>query len=158
MHPNESLIEKFYTAFGNRVYARMSECYAPTATFADPIFTLQGKRIGAMWHMLCESGKDLQITFSDIHADDTQGAVNWQARYTFSSTQRRVHNIIRAEFVFQDGHIVQHRDQFDFWRWSRMALGPMGVALGWTPFVHARVVKTANANLERFIAKHPEYQ
>lgn len=158
MPSNSQLIENFYTAFARRDYAGMIACYAPDINFADEVFTLHGKRVGAMWHMLCEAGTDLQITHSNIQADDANGGAHWEARYTFSRTGRPVHNILDAEFHFRDGEIIWHRDHFDFYRWARMALGPTGTLLGWTPMVHNQVRKTAAANLEKFIAAHPEYQ
>ena len=158
MHPNSKLIEQFYNSFGRRDHEGMIACYAPTTTFDDPVFSLQGKQVGAMWHMLCEGGSDLEITFRDIEADEQHGKAHWEARYTFASSRRKVHNIIDAEFIFLNGAIVQHRDHFNFWRWSRMALGPIGLALGWTPMLQQRVQQTAQGRLDRFIASHPQYQ
>lgn len=157
MHPNAKVIEQFYSSFSRRDYAGMIACYAPAIDFSDPVFSLKGKRAGAMWHMLCESGKDLEISFRDIEADDRHGKAHWEARYSFSSSARKVHNIIEAEFLFQDGAIIRHRDRFDFWRWSRMALGPTGWAFGWTPMVQKKVQRTAQERLDRFVASHPEY-
>ncbi|MEP7356378.1 MAG: nuclear transport factor 2 family protein, partial [Anaerolineales bacterium] len=77
--------------------------------------------------------------------------------YTFS-TGRKVLNIIDAEFQFQAGRIVAHRDRFSFWRWSRQALGPTGLLLGWTPLVHNKVRAIARARLDKFIQAHPAYQ
>lgn len=154
-HPNSHLIENFYNAFARRDYAGMLACYASDIDFADEVFELQGKRVGAMWHMLCESGSDLQITHNNAQANDERGSAQWQARYTFSG--RPVHNILDAEFRFRDGKIIWHRDRFDFYRWARMALGPTGLFLGWTPMVKSQVQKTAAARLEKFIAAHPEY-
>jgi hypothetical protein len=111
-----------------------------------------------MWHMLCEGGRDLEISFRDIDADDRRGKAHWEARYTFSTTERKVHNIIDAEFIFQNGMILQHHDHFDFWRWSGMALGPSGWILGWTPMLQKQVQRTAQRRLERFMVSHPEYQ
>jgi hypothetical protein len=111
-----------------------------------------------MWHMLSESATDLQATHRDVQADDATGRAHWEARYTFSSTGRKVHNVIEAEFRFESGHIVVHHDHFNFWRWSSQALGPTGMLLGWTPFVHDKVRATARARLDRFIQAHPEYQ
>jgi hypothetical protein len=158
MNPNEQLLERFYTCFGKRDHAGMIACYSPSVKFTDPIFELRGNQVGAMWRMLCESGKDVEITFRDIKADEQAGSVHWEARYTFSLTGRRVQNVIDGKFVFQEGAIVQHSDHFDFWRWSRMALGPAGMVLGWTPALRRRVQRTAQENLNRFIAKHPDYK
>lgn len=158
MNSNSQLIENFYSSFARRDYAGMIACYAPGIDFADEVFALQGKRVGAMWHMLCESGKDLQVTHTNVQADDERGSAHWEARYTFSRSKRPVHNVLDAEFRFRDGKIVRHRDHFDLWRWTRMALGPTGLLLGWTPFIRDQVRKTAAANLEKFVAAHPEYQ
>lgn len=158
MHPHRELLERFYNSFRQRDHAGMMACYSRTAEFSDAVFSLKGKGVGAMWHMLCAGGKDLEISFRDIEADDHRGKAHWEARYTFSTTGRKVHNIINAEFAFQDGVIFRHRDNFDFWRWSRMALGPMGWLLGWTPMLQNQVQRTAEKHLERFIASHPEYQ
>lgn len=157
MKAHEQLIARFYTAFQQRDHAGMIACYHDDVHFFDPVFTdLHGARAKAMWHMLCVRGKDLQVTFGDVWADAQQGRAKWEATYTFS-TGRRVHNVIDAAFVFANGRILQHRDAFDLWRWTRMALGPAGILLGWTPPVQRRVRETAVAGLNKFIANHPEY-
>jgi hypothetical protein len=158
MHPNEQLIETLYAAFAAKDYAAMQGCYGPAPTFADAVFTLKGKEVGAMWHMLCEGGSDLTLTHRDVHADDAAGRAHWEARYTFGSTGRQVLNSIDAEFQFQARRIANHRDRFSFWRWSSQALGPMGLLLGWTPFIRNKVRATARARLDKFIRAHPEYQ
>ena len=162
MTTNQSLIENFYTAFQQRDHAGMIACYHPEIHFSDPVFTdLHGSQAKAMWHMLCERGKDLAVVFSDVvataSADEGNGRAHWEATYTFS-TGRKVHNIIDAAFTFQDGLIIRHQDSFDLWRWTRMALGPMGLFLGWTPLVHKRVRETAVTSLNAFIAKYSEYR
>jgi hypothetical protein len=60
---------------------------------------------------------------------------------------------VRATFRFADGLIVDHVDEFSFWKWSRQALGTKGVTLGWTPFLRGKVGGTAKAGLDKFIAK-----
>lgn len=109
-----------------------------------------------MWHMLCESGNDLEINFRDIVADHRRGKAHWEANYTFSGG-RKVHNIVDAEFVLLDELIIKHQDRFDFWRWSRMALGPIGWAAGWTPMVQKKARRTAQERLDRFVSSHPQY-
>src|SRR2546428_315663 len=81
----------------------------------------------------------------DSQADDASGQAQWEARYTFSSTGRKVHNVMEAEFQFQGGRIAVHHDHFRFWRWSSQALGTAGLLLGWTPMVHNKVRATARA-------------
>ena len=158
MDKHQQLIESFYTAFQQRDHAAMNACYHPDIHFSDPVFTnLQGNRVKAMWHMLCERGTDLQVTFSDIQVNGRSAQAHWEATYTFS-TGRAVHNVIDATFQFQDDLIIHHQDQFDLWRWTRMALGPTGTFLGWTPMVQKKVRETAVASLDKFIANHPDYQ
>jgi hypothetical protein len=64
-----------------------------------------------------------------------------------------VHNIIEAEFIFKDGLVFQHTDRFNFWNWSRMALGVTGALLGWTPFIQFTVRKSALGGLEKFMSR-----
>ena len=154
MHPNAALIRRFYDAFQRRDAAAMGACYHHAVEFADEIFPeLHGDAARAMWTMLCERGKDLTIVCSNVHADAATGGAQWEAWYTFSGTGRRVHNRIRAEFTFQDGLIVRHRDRFGFWRWARQALGPAGLLLGWSPFLRRRVQAQAARSL-RARAQH----
>lgn len=153
LHPNERLLTHFYEAFQKRDGAAMAHCYDVDASFRDPVFPdLRGDEPGRMWQMLCAGAKDLQVTFRDVHADDTTGSVHWEASYTFGKTGRPVHNVIEAHFEFVEGRISRHIDSFDFWRWSRQALGPAGVLLGWSPLVRNKVRRDAAARLERFIA------
>jgi len=156
---HRQLIERFYTAFQQRDHTGMTACYHPDVHFSDPVFTdLRADEAKAMWHMLCERGQDLQITFSDVEANGRSGQAHWEATYTFSATNRRVHNVIDAVFQFQDGLIIDHRDRFALWRWTRMALGPTGLFLGWSAPVQKRIRETAVSSLHHFIAQHPEYQ
>ena len=127
---HRELIERLYGALQRRDGAGMAACYGPKATFRDPVFELEGERVGLMWKMLCARGADLRVEFDHVAADATAGSAHLQAWYTFSATGRRVHNVIDARFRFGDGLIVEHVDRFDFWRWSRQALGPAGLLLG----------------------------
>jgi ketosteroid isomerase-like protein len=154
MHPNAELIKTFYTVFQSRDADGMNACYRSDIIFSDPVFgTLRGPEVTSMWQMLCERGKDLKIEFGDIHADDHTGSAHWEAWYTFSKSRRRVHNVIEAKFVFQEGKITQHTDRFNLWRWSAMALGPLGIFLGWTPFIQAGIRKEARYGLNAFMQK-----
>ena len=136
----------------------MNACYHPEVRFSDPAFgNLHGRQAMAMWHMLCERGEDLQVTFRDVMATQNRGQAHWEAIYTFS-TGRKVHNRIEASFIFANGKVVQHADQFDLWRWTRMALGLPGVLAGWTPMLQKKVRETAVTQLNKFITEHPEYQ
>ena len=151
MHANAKLIESFYTAFAARDAAGMIDCYHPEIRFSDPVFPdLQGEAAGRMWRMLCARGKDLEISFSNVEADDSEGSAHWQAIYSFSATHRRVHNRIHATFYFTDGKISGHKDVFDLWKWAAMALGLKGSLLGWTPMVQNAIRRQAAKSLERY--------
>ena len=154
MHPNAELIRRFYTAFSGLDHATMAACYRPDAVFSDPAFPhLEGKEIGALWRMLCERATDLKLSFRGVEADDTAGRADWQAVYTFGATGRKVHNRIAASFVFEEGAIREHRDVFDFYRWTRMALGVPGYLLGWSAFLQNKVRRQAAGSLERFTSR-----
>ena len=154
MNVNEQLIHDFYTAFQARDGEKMASFYADDAVFSDPAFgTLRGPEVGAMWRMLCGRSRDLEVTFDHVQADDAKGSAHWEAKYTFSSSKRPVHNVIEASFIIKDGKIIEHHDHFDFWRWSRMALGPLGMFLGWTPLVQSSVRKQALSGLKAFMQK-----
>lgn len=154
MHRNAELIRRFYTSFSKRDARGMADCYHPAVTFSDEVFIdLEGARARGMWQMLCERGKDLKIEFRDIEADDSTGRAQWEARYTFSATGRRVHNKIDAQFEFEDGKIIRHRDSFSFWAWASQALGPMGALLGWSGFLKVRVRLQAARSLDAFLQK-----
>ena len=158
MHQNAELIHKYYSSFQNLDHTGMIDCYHPDIEFKDEAFDLQGKSAGAMWHMLCTRAKDFSLEVSDVAANDESGSAHWDTWYTFSQSGRKVHNSIDATFVFRDGKIIKHTDVFNFWRWSRQALGPVGLVLGWTPFLRSKVSAGAHKSLEQFMAKHGEYK
>ena len=148
-------VERLYAAFARLDAETMAACYATDATFDDEAFSLKGRaQIGAMWAMLCDTvkanGRDVwQLQVSQI----TDRSAHWEPTYNFSATGRIVHNIIDAEFEFDGaGLIARHRDRFDFWRWTRQALGAPGWLLGWTPMLRAKVRAQAAKSLHRFMA------
>ena len=152
MHPNRALIEKFYACFQLLDGDGMAQCYYENIEFSDPVFPkLKGFKAEAMWKMLCSRARGFDLTFKGARADDTIGSVHWEATYIFSLTDRKVHNKIDATFRFKDGKIIQHHDSFNFWKWSSMALGPVGLIFGWSPIVKNKVQRQAARNLDRFI-------
>jgi ketosteroid isomerase-like protein len=154
MHPNAELIHRFYTCFQSRDAAGMGACYTPDAEFSDPVFlSLKGAQVPAMWQMLCERGKDLEIEFKGIEVNDRVGRASWTAFYTFTVTGRQVHNAIEARFEFQDGKIARHRDTFNLWRWAGQALGLKGTLLGWSPPVQGAIRKQAAYRLDEYMKK-----
>jgi ketosteroid isomerase-like protein len=149
---NDELIQRLYAAFTRLDGDAMAACYAADARFSDPVFSdLRGQEPGAMWRMLTGRARDLEVRLLAHEAVVDGGRAHWVADYTFR-TGRRVHNDVHAEFRFEDGLIVEHRDSFSFYAWARQALGPVGAALGWTPALRAKVRHEARAGLDEFMA------
>lgn len=154
MHANAESLRQFYTRFGRRDGEGMAGYYADDAEFSDPVFPeLRGEAVGAMWKMLCSRGKDLRVDLGAFEADDRSGSARWDAYYTFSATGRPVRNQVESRFEFRDGLIVKQVDTFDFWRWSRQALGPVGLLLGWSPWLRRKVQRNAARGLDEFMKK-----
>jgi hypothetical protein len=148
---NQATIERFYEAFGQCNGAAMTACYAPGAHFRDPAFgDLEDEEIGAMWRMLTGRATDLKIELHEHEAGEEVGTAHWIARYTFS-TGRPVVNDIQAKFRFApDGRFADHVDDFDFRRWAKQALGPMGNLVAALPPLRAKARAKALDQLEAF--------
>jgi ketosteroid isomerase-like protein len=154
MNENQQLITTFYTCFKNKDYKGMQDCYADNATFNDPVFkNLNAEQVKTMWQMLISTAKDFNIEFSNVSADDHSGKAHWDAYYTFSKTGNKVINRIDASFEIENGKIVKHTDDFNFYTWSKQALGTTGFVLGWTGFLKNKIQATAKENLEKFMKK-----
>lgn len=159
MQQNQQTIDNLYGAFSRLDGQAMQACYAPDAVFEDEVFQLRGQReVGGMWRMLCEAAQanrpDWQLQWRDVQAGGDAGQAHWDARYRFGATGRLVDNSVESRFTFDDqGRILQQRDSFDFWRWSRQALGTPGLLLGWTPVLRTKVRATAAQNLQKYLAK-----
>ncbi|MBX2844514.1 MAG: nuclear transport factor 2 family protein [Flammeovirgaceae bacterium] len=152
---NKQLIEEFYSAFQQLDAERMAAFYHTNVQFEDPAFgKLEGEQVGNMWRMLIERSKgNLEINFHDVEANEASGKAKWEAKYLFSKTNRKVHNKINASFQFKDVKIYRHIDYFNFWKWSGMALGPVGYFLGFTPLVKNKVRKTSLHLLAKYSEK-----
>lgn len=150
---SKQTLEKFYTAFQSHDATKMGECYHTDVVFNDPAFqNLNYDEVRAMWAMLIKrSNGNLEIKFDSVVGDDQMAQCIWEANYEFSKTGNPVHNIIHATMEFKDGLIVKHTDQFDFWRWSKMALGLPGTLLGWTPILKNKVRKMARISLDKYM-------
>lgn len=146
---SDEVLRRFYDAFAKRDGEAMAACYADDVVFSDPVFpSLHGERARNMWRMLTQRAADFSLTY-DVRGP---GRVHWEAHYTFSQTGRRVHNVIDAQLEVRDGRIVRHVDTFDFWRWSRQALGAPGVLLGWSSLLQKKVQASAAKGLDQFRA------
>ncbi|MDR9418644.1 nuclear transport factor 2 family protein [Gracilimonas sp.] len=152
MKKHEEVIRKLYLGLQKLNAEKMAACYHEEATFRDPVFDLKSKReIAGMWAMLSSRAKKFELTFDSIEADEKSGSAYVEAQYLFSSTGRMVHNKIEANFNFKDGLIIKQVDSFDFWRWSRYALGLPGYLLGWSSLLQNKVRKEAGENLGIFL-------
>jgi limonene-1,2-epoxide hydrolase len=121
MHPNQTTLENFYTAFARLDADTMAACYALDAVFDDEVFSLRGhEQVTGMWRMLCGAtrakGADVwKLKFSGVQADASGGKAHWEADYRFSATGRMVYNVIDGVFEFNDQRLItRHRDSFDF--------------------------------------------
>lgn len=149
------IIEGFYQSFQHHDHHQMVALYHPEIIFSDPVFeSLNYNEVSAMWKMLLDRSRgELEIDFHSVHADTEKAQCIWEAKYVFSKTKRPVHNVIQASMEFKDGLIIQHIDEFSFWRWSAMALGLPGIFLGWTPMIQQNVRKKARYALDQFLKK-----
>lgn len=155
---NEGTIRRLYEALDRHDGETMAACYAPGATFSDPVFPeLHGEQAADMWRMLTERATDLTVELPEAKADEQAGAARWIATYTFGATGRRVTNRVRSDFRFDDaGLIAEQHDDFPFWKWARQALGAPGLLLGWSPFLRSKVRANAAVELARFRADRRE--
>ena len=151
---NEELIHTFYRSFAEGDANTMAGCYSDDIHFTDPAFgDLYGDDAKNMWRMLVRNSRgQLKISFADVKADDQNGSANWIAEYIFSKTGRHVTNEISSRFEFRDGKISRHIDHFNFWKWSRQALGWKGFLLGWSETMKKEVQRQANASLKKYHA------
>ena len=154
MNDNQKLIEKFYTCFKNKDYKGMQVCYGENAIFNDAVFkNLNAAQVKSMWQMLISTAKDFEVELSNISAEGKFVYAHWDAYYTFSRTGNKVINRIDATFEIENGQIVKHTDNFNFYTWGRQALGMTGLLLGWTDVMKNKIQTTAKENLEKFMAK-----
>ena len=160
MHPNALLLERLFFSLNQHDHEAMAACYHSQATFTDIAFNLHGRhQIHAMWHMICKPGdhtSDICAMFNVIHANDQRGWVNLVDDYTFSSTGRRVTNVIDSHFRFKDGLVAEQHDFCDARTWASMAVGGLSGFLA-AEFHSLRSFK-ARQMLNKFVEKHSEYQ
>lgn len=150
---SKNTLEKFYHSFQQLDAKTMATCYHKDVIFNDPVFKdLHYDEVIAMWEMLIKRSRgNLEIDYHTVMGDDKMAQCIWEADYEFSKTGNPVHNIIHATMEFEDDLIIKHTDEFDFWRWSKMALGLTGVLMGWSPYLKNRVQKVAKMSLEKYM-------
>lgn len=146
----ETIIENFYKAFQQLDAETMVSYYHDDIVFTDPGFgTLHGEDAKNMWRMLCERAQNFTLTYSKV----TPNSAHWEPTYIFSTTQRKVHNIIDASFEFKDGKIIRHIDDFNLHRWARQALGFKGKLLGGTLFFQKKLQRQTKTILAKYTHK-----
>lgn len=146
-------VSRFFEAFARRDGAAMGRLYAQACRFSDPVFPeLRGPQVPAMWRMLTQRAPELRLHVEGWHALPG-GVVEafWVARYPFSATGRQVENRIRSRFRFEGALVVEQVDDFDLPAWMGQALGPLGQALGWSPWLQGLLRQRAQAGLEEFM-------
>ena len=150
-HPNLDILDGFYTSFAQKDVDRMLSFYAKEVIFYDPVFgDLFGDEVRKMWRVLIKGGgEDLEISHKVLSVNDEGGQVEWTARYKFGTKKRYVTNRIIATIWIANGKIYQHEDHFDFWKWSRQALGLPGYLLGWTSYMRKKLRAMARKGLEK---------
>jgi ketosteroid isomerase-like protein len=154
MHPNETLLKKFYQALRDKNLEDMLCCYHPNATFTDPVFgALHGEALKGMWMMVLEKSPDLTIQFNNIQAGDKEGKAEWTSTYRFSKTNRIIENKIHSRFRFQEGLIHSHKDFFSLWKWAGMALGVSGYILGFTAIIQNQIRLDAQNSLKIYLKR-----
>jgi ketosteroid isomerase-like protein len=149
----EYSIETFYEAFQDHDPVAMWRHYADDALFHDPVFEyLKGEEILAMWHMLIERSKgNLSIAYRDVQKEKDVQSCIWEADYFFGPKKRPVHNVVKATMHWKEGKIHEHYDDFDLWRWTRMALGAQGLLLGWSPAIHRKIKSKVRKALDDYM-------
>lgn len=149
---NTEIAKEFYTTFANKDSDKLKQYYSTNVIFKDPAFgTLKGEDVFSMWEMLFQKGKDLEVSFNIEKEDKDTVIVKWIANYTFSKTKRKVENHVTATLRFSDNKIIEHIDNFDFYNWSKQALGGVGILLGGTKWFQRKFNKEATSSLHKYI-------
>ncbi|MFD1552275.1 nuclear transport factor 2 family protein [Putridiphycobacter roseus] len=153
MTKQADLIKQFYEGFAEKNAAKMIACYHPDVKFEDPAFgKLSSARARGMWEMLMSNKDAVQkFSFDNIQVNGDTGTANWIAEYVFGPNKRKVVNHVKANFKFKDNLIIEHKDEFSMWKWSRQALGLAGTILGWSPIIKNKVQSTANQRLDAYM-------
>lgn len=146
---------RFYSAFQRLNAEDMVACYQPNAEFEDPGFgKLVGEEVFWMWRMLCANAKEFNLTFEVLEQNDAFARIHWEVQYTFSRTNRKVHNCIDASMDLENGLIKRHIDVFPLRTWAAQALGWQGRLLGGTGFFKKKLQAQTQKTLQRYRAKH----
>ncbi len=144
MTPTE-VAHAFYQSMARRDTGAMARFYDAQSTFSDPAFpALKGSQVPSMWSGLLSRASDaFSVSYEVKSVNGNTVEVHWVATYPFSRTGRQVVNRITSHLTVEGDVIRAQKDEFDFWAWSRMAFGPVGMLLGWAPFFQKKVQREA---------------
>ena len=151
MNQNEATIHRFFTAYQNKEYTTMQNCYSEDAVYNNPIYGLNDtEHVKAMWEMICKTNKEESLHFENIELLDHEYATcDWSLVYYY--TNRRINNKIKSYLRLENGLIIEHTDAFDLYKWTRMAFGLTGSLIGWSNFFQKRIQKSTRKKLSEFI-------
>lgn len=148
---NLAVAKQLFEAFSMRDAQGMSACYGEGIVFEDPVFgELHGEEVHEMWAMLIGRGKDLQVKLIEVRESDSPDwlLATWEASYTFSKTGKFVVNRVQSRLRMSGGKIVEQRDKFSLWNWSKQALGTAGYVLGWSKVIKNKLNSEARKGLK----------
>jgi hypothetical protein len=157
------VVGRFFEAFAASDWQTMARCYHDKASFSDPVYPdLREERIVYMWHQLlgaAETSKlksgsnkahslnNLKLAYRVLFGDERKAQVQWTATYFYRN--RLVTNQVLSTLAIWDDKIVRQVDEYNFWRWSRQALGLTGLAFGAMPWYQRSVQRSAQSRLEQ---------
>jgi ketosteroid isomerase-like protein len=147
-----NVITTFFNALKRSDHDTVLNCYHEEGTFSDPVFgPLDPRHSKAMWEMLLTNNDDLEVEYEILEQSENVAVVKWLADYTLRKTKRKVSNPIVSNFVLKDGKIFRQVDDYDLYKWSKMALGSSGTLFGWTSLVQNKIREDVLKTLEFFM-------
>ena len=152
-----ALVTRFYDCFARLDAQGMNACLHPEISFSDPVFpNLRGPQVASMWSMLMASAarhpEAFQLKYEFVFLEERKAQVHWQASYLYGGS-RQVRNKVLATMSFWDGKIVRHVDGFNFYAWSKQALGLSALVLGWHAKYRSAVQAAAGKQLSIFMGQ-----
>jgi SnoaL-like domain len=152
---NAMIAFKLYEAFRTRNFLRINECYHDNAIYSSPFFdSLKKNEILAMWKAFLLNDSTMELTHSDILAEDVGeqlGEANWEVKYTYRDTKRRVNLEIKSKLQFKGGKVFRHEDSFNFYLWATQAYEIQGVLFGIFGFFRNKIKRKMYKNIEFWI-------
>jgi len=155
---NTDIVTKFFECYKAHDYKGMHSCLDENVKFSDFAFDIQGEQVRAMWHWFCvpyqQREKPVDIPkFKIIQSDADIVIAEYRVKYLYGDKQRPVDYFIKANFVIQNGKIVEQTDVFSNISDSEFAEKALGFPLQLLAlipkFLRYAVNKTANKKLNQ---------